>query len=136
MWNQSLSFIFCMIFEEKYFSCYILLTDQFSLPDCLYFSRHLAICLLRLRGTHNALQLPVFCFFFIFFSFFCQPYPEYRGIRSKKLFTDHGKANTIHDFRDSFQVLKIHGCYQNSQKFEQLSIQAIRGNEAISQLAT
>ena len=57
-----------MIFEEKYFSCYILLTDQFSLPDCLYFSRHLAICLLRLRGTHNALQLPVFFFLFIFFS--------------------------------------------------------------------
>ena len=39
--------------------------------------------LLRLRETHNALQLPVFFFFFLFF---CQRYPEYRGIRSKKLF--------------------------------------------------
>ena len=39
---------------------------------------------LRLRETHNALQLPVF--FFSFFLFFCQPYPEYQGIRSKKLF--------------------------------------------------
>ena len=30
-----------MIFEEKYFSLYILLiTDQISLPDCLYFLRH------------------------------------------------------------------------------------------------
>ena len=29
--------IFCMVFEEKYLSCYILLTDQISLPDCLYF---------------------------------------------------------------------------------------------------
>ena len=40
------------------------------------------IYLLRLRETHNALQLPVF----FFFSFFCWPYPEYRGIRRKKLF--------------------------------------------------
>ena len=37
---------------------------------------------LRLRETHNALQLPVF----FFFLFFCKRYPEYRGIRSKKLF--------------------------------------------------
>ena len=29
--------ILCMIFEEKYFSCYTLLTDQISLPDYLYF---------------------------------------------------------------------------------------------------
>ena len=27
--------ILCMIFREKYFSCYILLTDQISLPDCV-----------------------------------------------------------------------------------------------------
>ena len=32
--------IFCMIFEEKYFSCYILLTDQMSLSGCLYFVRY------------------------------------------------------------------------------------------------
>ena len=37
---------------------------------------------LRLRETHNALQLSVF--FFFLFSF--QPYPKYREIRSKKLF--------------------------------------------------
>ena len=29
--------IFCMIFKEKYFSRFILLVDQISLPDCLYF---------------------------------------------------------------------------------------------------
>ena len=28
-----------MIFEEKYFSRYFLLTDQISLPDCRYFLR-------------------------------------------------------------------------------------------------
>ena len=44
------------------------------------------IILLRLRETHNALQLPVFFFSFFSFSFFCQRYPEYRGIRSKRLF--------------------------------------------------
>ena len=37
-----------MIFQEKCFSCYILLTDQISLSDCLYFSRYLAICVLKL----------------------------------------------------------------------------------------
>ena len=32
-------FIFCTIFKEKYFSCYILLSDKISLPGCLYFVR-------------------------------------------------------------------------------------------------
>ena len=31
--------------------------------------------------------------------------------RAKKYFTDHWTANTIHGFRDSFPVLKIHACY-------------------------
>ena len=35
--------IFCMIVEEKYFSCYNLLTDHISLSDCLYFLKYLAI---------------------------------------------------------------------------------------------
>ena len=29
--------ILCIIFQEKYFSCYIVLTEQVSLPDCLNF---------------------------------------------------------------------------------------------------
>ena len=29
---------------EKCFSCYILLTDQISLSDCLYFLRYWVIC--------------------------------------------------------------------------------------------
>ena len=28
-----------MIFQEKYFSCYILLTNQISWTDCIYFLR-------------------------------------------------------------------------------------------------
>ena len=51
----------------------------------LFINYENVLLLLRLRETHNALQLPVF-FFFSFFSFFSQPYPEYRGIRSNKLF--------------------------------------------------
>ena len=35
-------------FSEQRFSCYILLTDQISLSDCLYFLRYWAICVLRL----------------------------------------------------------------------------------------
>ena len=35
-------------FQEKCLSCYILLTDQVSLSDCLYFSRYWAICVLQL----------------------------------------------------------------------------------------
>ena len=31
-------------FPEKYFACYILLTDQISLSDCFYFLRYWAIC--------------------------------------------------------------------------------------------
>ena len=47
-------FIPCMIFEEKYFSFYILLPvlpDQISLSDCLYFLRYWTICVLYLSVT-------------------------------------------------------------------------------------
>ena len=37
-----------MIFQEKSFSCYILLTEQTSLSDCPYFSRYWATCVLQL----------------------------------------------------------------------------------------
>ena len=35
-------------FWTKSFSCCILLTDQVSLPDCLYFLKYWAICVLQL----------------------------------------------------------------------------------------
>ena len=38
--------ISCMIFEEKYFSGYIILTDSILLSGCLYFVRYWAICVL------------------------------------------------------------------------------------------
>ena len=37
-----------MIFQENFFSCYILLTDQISLTGCLYFLRFWAIYPLQL----------------------------------------------------------------------------------------
>ena len=48
VWNQSLCLIFCMIFKEKHFSCYILLADQISLFDEFYIMRYWAICVLQL----------------------------------------------------------------------------------------
>ena len=48
IWNQSLSLIFCIIFEEKYLSCYIPLIDQNFLPGRLYFLKYSAICILQL----------------------------------------------------------------------------------------
>ena len=47
-WDQFLHHILCMIFQEKCFLCYILLTDQISLSDCLYVSNYWATCVLRL----------------------------------------------------------------------------------------
>ena len=38
-------FISCIIFEEKYFSCYILLPDQISLFGCLYLAIFGNMCL-------------------------------------------------------------------------------------------
>ena len=47
-WEWFLQHILCMVFQQKSSSCYILLTDQISLPDCLYFLRYWAICVLQL----------------------------------------------------------------------------------------
>ena len=46
VWNYPPCPIFCMIFEEKYFSCYILLNHHISLSCFLYFIRYCTICLL------------------------------------------------------------------------------------------
>ena len=41
VWNQSLCLNFSMIFEEKCFSCYILMPELISLSDCLYFGQYI-----------------------------------------------------------------------------------------------
>ena len=48
VWNCSPWLIFCITFKEKYFSCYILLTDHVLLSGCFYFLRYWAICVLQL----------------------------------------------------------------------------------------
>ena len=37
VWEQLFHHILQMIFQERCFSCYILLTDQNSMPGCFYF---------------------------------------------------------------------------------------------------
>ena len=43
----SFSTTFCVWFFKKNISCYILLTDQFSMPDYFYFSRYCEVCVLQ-----------------------------------------------------------------------------------------
>ena len=52
VWNQPPSRFFYLIFEEKYLSYYILLTDQISLSGCFCFVRYWAICVLQLFVNH------------------------------------------------------------------------------------
>ena len=47
VWEQFLQHILCMIFQQKCFSCYILLSDQISLSGCLYFLRYWAMSVLQ-----------------------------------------------------------------------------------------
>ena len=47
-WVQLLHHILRMNFQEKYFSCCILLTKQSSFSDCFYFFRCWSICVLKL----------------------------------------------------------------------------------------
>ena len=79
---------------------------------------------MRLRETHNGLQLPVF---FSSFSLFSNVIRNIVKFGTKKYFTDHRTANLIYGFRDSVPVLKIHDYYYDTQKFEQhfIPIQAI-----------
>ena len=48
VWNQSPCPIFCMVFQEKYLSYYILLTDQIPLSGCFYIIGYWIICVLQL----------------------------------------------------------------------------------------
>ena len=57
LWEQFLQHIFCMIFQQKCSSRYILLTDQISLPGCLHFLTYWTVCVLQL------------IVYFIYFSF-------------------------------------------------------------------
>ena len=51
IWEQFLHHILCMNFQEKCFSCYVLFTDQISSPDCIYFFKYWAVCILQLFAS-------------------------------------------------------------------------------------
>ena len=68
IWNYLFHYILCMVFQEKY-SCYALLTDQMSLPDCLYFLRYWKFM------YHNHLTVFLSWFLeFLSFSVFYKPF--------------------------------------------------------------
>ena len=48
--------IFYERIKEKYFSSYILLTDQSSLPRCLHALRHWAICVIKLLACQSLMS--------------------------------------------------------------------------------
>ena len=62
--------------------------------------------LLRLRITHEALQLLVFFFSFFSFPSFFSRYPEYQKIRSKNYFTDHRQLIQLTVLEIQFRYLK------------------------------
>ena len=99
------SLVLCMIFQEKCFSYYILLTDQISLSDYLYFLKYWAMSVLRL-----------FCFpgcdvinFEINLIFLIKPF-FYVTIKSRQRFTylENEKSfwdqirSTFHHFERAF----------------------------------
>ena len=48
VWEQFLQYILCMVFQQKFFSCYVPLIDQISLSGCLYLFRYWGICVSQL----------------------------------------------------------------------------------------
>ena len=53
VWEQFLYHIIFMIFQQKCFSCYVLMTNQISKSNCVYFLRYQAIYVLQLFVNHS-----------------------------------------------------------------------------------
>ena len=68
VWNQSPWLIFCMIFEEKFCSRFILLTDQISLPLFFEISGNVFIVIVCVPDCDIII-------FEIFISFLIKPFP-------------------------------------------------------------
>ena len=82
--------ILCMIFQEKYFFCYILLPDQISSCDCIHFSRYWTICVLQLF-VNQALVLRNLKLTFCFLSSCFATWPKHQDknfniLRTKRAF--------------------------------------------------
>ena len=56
---------FVMIFQKTYFSCCILLRDQISFFNCLYFMRYLAICVIACYQVCDLINFEIYLSFLI-----------------------------------------------------------------------
>ena len=94
-----------MIFEEKYFSHYILLTDRLSLCECLYFLWYLVICLLWLIVFQfETSKLLNFTLVFLSSSFLTSSKnsrQKFKYFEKEKSFEDEIKS-IIHHFKRNF----------------------------------
>ena len=79
---------FCMIFEEKHFSCYSLLTDQMSLSGCLFWDigQHVYCnCLLTRSWRHN-FDLKISFYSSRFFYMTKMPRQKFKYLENKRSF--------------------------------------------------
>ena len=88
-----------MIFQEKSFSCYNLLTGQIAMSDFFYFLRHWAICVWKLFVSHietsYILKLPLSV---LSSHFFTRPKIKDKNLnilRTKRVFKVKHKAFSI-----------------------------------------
>ena len=97
-----------MTFQEKCFSSYILLTDQISLPNRLYFSRYWAICVLQLLTRLRRHKIRNLIFLIkLLLSFFC--YMTKKSRQKLKNLENEKRWNKKHfsSFLKGFQLPKI-----------------------------
>ena len=83
---------FCAIFFKKNISCYILLTDQISFSDCLYFSKYLAMYIVNVSFPVCDIKN-----FEIYLSFLINRFPTWPRSQNKisKLETALGAIKSI-----------------------------------------
>ena len=104
-----------MIFQEKWFTCCILLTEQLSLSDCLYFSRSLAIYkfTMNCKPGCDVIRFEIKIIFQI--KLFCymtkKPWQKFNYLENKKKFWGEIKS-IFHHFS------RARSCQELSQTWE------------------
>ena len=91
VFEQFLNLILSMIFREKCFSRYIILTDEISLSDCPYFLRYWAISVLQLLFSfqgHDVINIEINLIFLIkpFFNMTKKSRQKFKYLENKKCF--------------------------------------------------
>ena len=95
----------CMIFQEKCFSCYILITDQISLSDCLYFSRYWTICQCILQLFINQAVGLIFLVKPLWY-LINKSRQKLKYLENEKSFLGEMKSN-FHHFQTDFRCQKV-----------------------------